>query len=274
MKSPIKIITDFYRTWRRHRTLPLRLEFVLTDYCNLNCKGCGHYSSVAPKEFESLDELRRDAGHLGRVCADVPVVYLIGGETLLYPHLPESMQILREAFPNARIELFTNGLLLGKMPESFWEAARKYKVVMSITRYPIKFDYDAVVQECQAQGVEYMIFADRGEDNSFFRFGLDPHGRQNARLSHFKCFNFGCVSIKNSRIYPCSISACVSNLNGACGTNFEHRKGDYLEVSDVRSSADILRLRNNPVPFCRYCKPRPTVVTYGPSKRTPSEWVD
>jgi len=253
---------------------PIRLEFILTDYCNLNCKGCTHYSPVAPQEFLPLEQLERDAKHLGIITGEkVENVYLIGGETLLYPQLPEAMSILRRHFPDKPIMLFTNGLLIPRMDETFWKAAIDNDVTLAITRYPISFDYENAEFICQKKGVKYKIFADRSGDGQFFRFALDKEKRQNRHIAHFKCFNRGCISIIDSKVFPCSISACVGHLNKTCGTNFEHCKGDFIAVDKIKSIRQLKRLRNRPVPFCGYCK-KYTVTPYGPSKRTAAEWVD
>lgn len=275
MKNIFRKISNFVSTVRAHRAEPLRLEFILSDYCNLNCKGCTHYSPLAPREFEPIEQLERTAAHLGAtVGKGLGSVYLIGGETLLYPHLPEAMDILRKHFSTTRILLFTNGILLPKMAPEFWESARRNKVVMAVTRYPVAFDYDAAEALCRSEGVDCEIFGDRGDDGAFFRFSLDPQKRQNGRLSHFKCFNRGCISVVGDKVYPCSISACVGHLNGACGTKFEHEPGDWLDVADISDIRQIKQLRDKPVPFCGYCRPNPTVTDYGPSRRDKSEWVD
>ena len=275
MKNIFRKISNFVSTVRAHRAEPLRLEFILSDYCNLNCKGCTHYSPLAPRVFEPIEQLERTAAHLGAaVGKGLGSVYLIGGETLLYPHLPEAMDILRKHFPDTRILLFTNGILLPKMAPEFWESARRNKVVMAVTRYPVAFDYDAAEALCRSEGVNCEIFGDRGDDGAFFRFSLDPQQRQNGRLSHFKCFNRGCISVVGDKVYPCSISACVGHLNGACGTKFEHDPGDWLDVADISDIRQIKQLRDKSVPFCGYCRPNPTVTDYGPSRRDKSEWVD
>lgn len=276
MGNPIKKVINVIRQWQVLRKMPLRLEFVVTDYCNLNCKGCTHYSPLATKEFESLDRLDASMSHLGKVCrGDVDSVYLIGGETLLYPQLVEAMVAMRRHFPQpVKAYIFTNGIALKSMSDEFWQTARDLGFIIAITRYPIKIDYDAIIADCKAKGVTTEVFGDRSMADSFFRFGLDPTKSQNARIAHFKCYNRGCVSIIGNRLYPCSISACVSHLNKACGTHFEHVDGDWLDINSITSAKDILHLRNNPVPFCRYCINPPTTVAYGPSKRDVSEWVD
>ena len=275
MKSIFKKISNVVRTVQVHRRMPLRLEFILSDYCNLNCKGCTHYSPLAVKEFEPIDTLLRDAEHLGRTVGnDIDAVYLIGGETLLYPWLPEAMDIMRRHFPTSKISLFTNGILLPKMDDAFWEAARRNNIVIAITIYPIPFDYDSAKAICDKQDTTYEIFDDRSVEGSFLRFSLDPAKRHNARLAHFKCFNRGCISVVNGKIYPCSISACVKHLNRACATDFKHLPGDMLNVADITDVKQIKTLRDRPVPFCGYCNPSPTVTPYGPSKHDKQEWVD
>ncbi|MDE6346312.1 MAG: radical SAM protein [Muribaculaceae bacterium] len=275
MKRIISKIRNFIATVRAHHSMPLRLEFVVSDYCNLNCKGCTHYSPLAPDEFESIATLERSAAHLGATVGhDIGDVYIIGGEPLLYPHLTDAMEMMRRHFPDNSIKLFTNGLLLPRMNDEFWLAAKRHRIIIALTIYPIKFDYDAAQALCARHGIECMIFGDRRAENSFMRFGLDPTKKQNARLSHFKCFNRGCISVIDDKIYPCSISGCVSHLNKACGTSFEHQPGDWLNVADVKTAKQIKALRDNPVPFCRYCNPNPTVTDYGHSRRDKHEWTD
>lgn len=275
MSKPIQNLVNAWRQYKAVHDMPLRLEFIVSDYCNLNCRGCTHYSPLAPKEFCRLDVLEASMSHLGEVCSNgIDAVYLIGGETLLYPHLVEAMYLLRKFFPNAKAHIFTNGLALTTMSDEFWAAAKDLKFVISITQYPIRFDYDAVFELCKAKGAVYEAFSNRSDANSFFRFALDPHKRQNPYLSHFRCYNRGCISVVDDKIYPCSISACVQHLNKACGTNFEHVDGDWIYVKDIRGCADIFRLRNRPVPFCRYCKNPPMPLEYALSQRSADEWVD
>lgn len=275
MKSVLKQIVKAVRHWRAMRAMPLRLEFVVTDHCNLNCKGCTHYSPLAPSEYQPLVQLEENMAHLARVCGPrLDSAYLIGGETLLYPSLEPAMEAMRRCFPEQKLYIFTNGISLPKMPASFWETARRTRFILAITRYPIKFDYDAAIELCRSNGVDYSVFADRNMENSFFRFALDPHKKQNRFVSHLKCYNRGCLSVIGDRLYPCSISGCVGHLNKAFGTEFKHCQGDYLIVPEIESVKQILRLRDNPVPFCSYCILPPGEVKYGPSRRKIEEWVE
>lgn len=234
-----------------------------------------HYSPLADKEFADFDRMLMSMAHLGRIGGDkVAQAYLIGGETLLYPRLVEAMEALRRHFPTQQLFVFTNGLLLPRMSDEFWATARRLDITIALTIYPIKFDYDAVQALCRERGVRFEIFGDRSDANTFWRFALDPTKKQNRRLAHFKCYNRGCVSIIGNRLYPCSISACVSHLNKAAGTDFRHESADWLVVDDITDISQVKRLRDNPVLFCGYCVNPPSTTAYGPSRRLASEWVN
>ncbi|MCM1377519.1 MAG: radical SAM protein [Clostridium sp.] len=269
----IEKVLNFVRTVKAHRSTPLRLEFILTDHCNLNCKGCTHYSPLVDADSrEPLERVIDSMEKLGRLNdGRVEECYLIGGETLLYPWLEESMEALRKNFPNATLKIFTNGLLIPRMTESFWKKARELDIVLAITRYPVKFDYDASEVICRKNRVRCEIFGDRSLADSFFKFGLDPEGKQNPRIAHFKCYNSTCTSVVGGRVYPCSISACVGHLNLRFGTQYKHLRGDYLEIDKIQNLSEIDRMRKKAVPFCRYCKAAEE-VKYGPSHRELSEW--
>lgn len=253
---------------------PLHIEFNVTDYCNLNCKGCSHYSPLAPAEFQGIvqleDEMRKISSiHNARM---IEGIYLIGGETLLYPDLKEAMLLARKYFPWAKISIFTNGLLIPRMDDRFWNICKETGCVIALTRYPVKFDYDKVEEICRERGVEVEVFGDRGVDNTFFKLPLDPRKRQNRLLSHFRCDAFGCITVDNGRIFPCSQSACVGHLNRRFGMEFKWEPGDYIKVEDLKDFKQLKRLRNRPVPFCGYCR-RWESTKYGPSKRTVDEWT-
>ena len=275
MKNIIKRLYKAILTYRHNKLNPLRLEFILSDYCNLNCKGCTHFSPIAPRKFISLEQYEKNLKHISAVVNDyIKDFFLIGGEPLLYPELTSIMEITRKYFPEGKISIFTNGLLLPKMSCDFWSAVKKFDIQLAITRYPIKFDYDAVLALCNSLGVIYRVFGDRSLGDSFYRFGLDESKSQNPVISHFKCYNRGCISVTEDKIYPCSISACSIYLNNTFGTNFKHLPKDFIYINELKDIEQIKRLRDKPVPFCRYCVNPPDTVVYSASKRELSEWVN
>lgn len=262
------------RNIREKKDKPLHIEFNLTDYCNLNCKGCTHYSPLAPEEYQTLESLETTIKHIASIknVELIEGVYLIGGETLLYPNLKDAMKLARRYFPKAKISIFTNGILIPKMDEEFWDLCKSEDCVIALTVYPIKFDYEIIKRTCEERGVKLEVFGDRGCKDSFFKFPLDKDKKQNAVLAHFRCISHGCITVDNGKIFPCSISACVRHLNNAASTNFKWEKGDYIPVENLSDAKELLKLRDRPVPFCKYCSHIET-VEYGPSHRQAKEWI-
>ena len=80
--------------WLRH------VEIHLVEHCNLNCKYCSHFSSIAKKEFYNLNEFKKDMARLAKVTnKKIKNIQLLGGEPLLHPNINEMMKFVRRKFP-------------------------------------------------------------------------------------------------------------------------------------------------------------------------------
>lgn len=91
------------------------LEFHAAHGCNLGCDHCSHFSnyldgqSVPAHEAEAAFSTWQDKMF-------VPKVKILGGEPLLNPELGEILIAARRSWPQARMMLHTNGMLLAKHP--------------------------------------------------------------------------------------------------------------------------------------------------------------
>lgn len=55
-------------------------EYHVCDHCNLNCKGCGHFSNIESEEhFADYDQYVRDLKDLKRLFNGIDVIRLMGG---------------------------------------------------------------------------------------------------------------------------------------------------------------------------------------------------
>ena len=260
---------------------PLKLDIHATEHCNLNCRGCTHFSPVAEREFCDLEQLDTNLKTLSRFQSSFGQLQILGGEPLLHPDIVKMTAIMRKYFPKQRITIITNGVLLAqpdKLPADFWQAIRENNIVIKLSQYPINVDYAAVEELCRQQNVSYEIFADRSENaRGWNKFLLDENGGGIKALKYkvFKllgCRLKNCFQLSGNRIYPCSEVAYVHHLNKAFGTNFIHRKGDYIEVDKIRNSFQIRKLMLFTTPFCSYCCGY-VKDKWGISKREKSEWI-
>lgn len=120
---------------------PLTLDIHVCEHCNLNCKGCNHYSPLAQPSFCDLDSLKQNLNILKVRGLNnlIKSIYLVGGEPLLNPEITEIFRITRAFFPKSIIKVVTNGICLSRnsqpMPETFWEACRKYDISFDVSKY-------------------------------------------------------------------------------------------------------------------------------------------
>ncbi|MDE7385547.1 MAG: radical SAM protein [Muribaculaceae bacterium] len=280
MRNPVTRLCNAVKAVRAKFDEPLRLELSLVDHCNLNCKGCTHYCPIAPRHLMPVAEVEACLSHLAGVDSSMfSYIYLLGGEPLLHPDIAEVCHLVRRYFPTVGIKLLTNGLLVDRMDDAFWAACRDTDTVLSVTIYPVKVDYDRIEALCRENGVRYEVFHQPKEGRFFSKHVIDDVNPGSRHVNFLRCHELGCLTLRDGKIYPCATSAYAGLVNEAFGRRFEHtapregrRGGDYVEVTAVKSRADLSRLKERPTPFCRYCT-RIEPTEWAPSRRDPSEWL-
>ena len=249
------------------RTLPQAylglVEIQLAENCNLNCKGCSHFSQLAKNELANLEILERDYARLSDLSDKiVGKIHLMGGEPLLHPKVNEIMILTRKYFPDTKIKLVTNGVLLPKQNDEFYKTAAANHIIIAPTPYPLKINWDSVNAKIAKYGCEFEWF-DGGEpeQKTFRRFALDENGKQNARFN-FMCCGMAntCVLLRNGKLYTCSIIGNIQHFNryfekkGELKKALEVSKNDYIDIYKARDYNEILQFIAKPAAFCRFCK--------------------
>lgn len=113
------------------------IEFHIVDSCNLNCKGCTSFSNISKKaNFIDARLLGIRLQELTKTFT-IEIIRLLGGEPLLHPDINNVLKTVRQCLGYSHIELFTNGILLNKMPQDFFETCYKNNIKIVISQYPI-----------------------------------------------------------------------------------------------------------------------------------------
>lgn len=101
-----------------HRGLRVfnNLELHVTHACNLACESCSHYSNQNHKNNISTEQAESwiRPWH-GRIAPEI--FSLMGGEPTLHPGLCDFVTLSRAYWPDARIRIVSNGLLLHRHPD-------------------------------------------------------------------------------------------------------------------------------------------------------------
>ena len=120
------------------QTMPelMQIEFPLADHCNLNCKGCSHFSNLVPSPvFPDKKQFKQDLNQLAGYFSQIHNFYLLGGEPLLNPEIAEYITSVRSVFPYTQIIIVTNGLLLLSLKEELIHIIKENRVHISISHY-------------------------------------------------------------------------------------------------------------------------------------------
>ncbi|MDR0683077.1 MAG: radical SAM protein [Dysgonamonadaceae bacterium] len=255
----------------------LRFDIHLADHCNLKCKSCLHFSPLAPEVFQDITVLERDCKRLAELTGGrVEDICVLGGEPLLHPRITDCLDIARKYFPEDRIYIVTNGILLLKQPEEFWQNCVKNNIGIDISLYPIHLDLEKIKQTAMRHDIK-IAFRGRPkvQRRGWSRQTLDLEGKQNAEESHRICelANF-CIQLVDGKLYQCETAAFVKYFNKYFHKNLEITEKDYVGIHQEKSLDEILEFLCKPTPFCRYCNTAEVdCVEWEHSKEEISEWV-
>ncbi|MDR0526896.1 MAG: radical SAM protein [Spirochaetaceae bacterium] len=214
------------------------VEFHVVEHCNLNCKGCNHFSPLAGEEFLPLENFEKDIKRLSEITKKLYQIKLLGGEPLLHPRLTDFLPVVRKYFPTTPLQITTNGILLTRQPEQFWLDCRKNNTLISISQYPVKLDKKQIKQLSKKYKVRVEYNGTTGE-NRFCRLPLDIKGSQNIKKSFRKCvISWGCcVTIRDGKLFNCCIAAHIKFFNEHFKQNLAVCEKDYVDIYALNNNA-------------------------------------
>lgn len=257
----------------------------IVEHCNLNCKQCDHYSTLAEEEYLDINSYKKDCERLSELFGgEMLFIALLGGEPLLNPQITEFMRITREAFPVGEIKIVTNGVLLPSMPENFWEACKIYDVEISPTCYPIKLDYVGLKKLADSKGVKYTLekSVQNTQAKKFAKkYSIYSKGAGGIDLAFEHFISCGqavvCTVLKDGKMYPCPEAAYASHLKKYFNLDIQLSGRDGVDIYSVNSGYELLEKVSRPIPFCAYCDATPNdkAITsdWGISKKDRYEWL-
>ncbi len=255
----------------------LRFETDLTGHCNLNCKCCNHFSPLIDKEFVDPDSLEKDFARLSELTGrNNENIDLMGGEPLLHPEIIKIMEIARKYF-DGPINIVTNGILLPKMKEDFWQSCKKNNIRITVTSYPIKLDRVLIKKTAKLNSVKLKMRMQMMNIHTWCRLPKDINGGQDIQDNFKLCLvaNF-CVFLKDGRLSTCCLPLVADRFNNFFDVKFKIEDNDFIDIYTAKDKSEIYNFLCKPIPFCRFCKIREwnVGIEWGVSKKEIHEWID
>lgn len=226
------------------------LETNIEDGCNLNCRGCSHFSNLFQRgEKVPFNTFCRD---LKKISENVFIYRfnMLGGEALLNEQLEEYIAYVAELMHHTDIELITNGLLIPKQSKSFFECCKKYDVTIGISGYrPTLAMKDNITKILDENEIVY-IFRNAVED---FGKNVDLSGKNDIQTSFKRCRENRCHFMRQGKIYKCPFEALGNKLFSHFHVDAKIEGGIDIYNPDLNWVQVVGSLHNDPVDACRYC---------------------
>jgi len=230
-------------------------EVHVAEHCNLRCANCCNMSPLVADKILSLQAL--DA-ILSRVATAVraDVLKIMGGEPLLHPQIATVVRMLRASGIGKRVRLFTNGLLLARMDESFWSSLDEM-TISSYASAPVKPLILELARE-KSRAHDFVLNVKRVDE---FTQVLSPQFERDdaAVASTFeRCWlRHRCLVARNERFYMCTRAAYADDFVARAAHEpaplDRSRDGVSLDESDLAGAIERYMNRDTPLGACRYC---------------------
>ncbi|MDR2406568.1 MAG: hypothetical protein LBE13_00420 [Bacteroidales bacterium] len=254
----------------------LRIEVQIADHCNLNCISCNHFSPIAEKHLLDIADFERDCSRISGLTKKIEYFNLLGGEPLLHPQIIDFCRVARKYFENGTINIITNGILLPKQPDEFWNTCMTNNIQIIITRYPIVIDIEKIEKKARENGVILKYWPHDNSLKTMLKVPLDINGGQNSKSNYKMCGQANaCIQLRHGKIYTCPVIAYIEYFNNFFGQNLEVTERDYIDIYKVKNIDEVYSFLCKSMPFCRYCNIKGVVYGMGwaVSKKQITEWT-
>ena len=222
-------------------------EVHLSDACNLNCRGCAHYSALFQNNLPKLEEVIHDIKLLKDKFSHIVFFYLLGGEPFLNPEIGIYAQLVREILPNTEIIIVTNGLLIPGISDEILSLIGKSKIKVSISEYePTHYLRDNITKKLEKANIIYEWREMSGKQvfNRPLSLTTDSKYRRT-------CISNSCVNIWNGKIARCPQLMYIDKFNEYFGTNLPNE--GIMNLNDNIKGKELINKLNEEVPLCKHC---------------------
>lgn len=228
------------------------VEYSLTEHCNIRCYACAHASPLLPEKLASLEGFSRDLERLGTVF-HARQLRLVGGEPLMHPDLLRFLAEARRIAIADTIVVYTNGVLLHRMPEAFWQLTD----ALHVSAYPgvrRRLGDEECARLCRLHDVELHI-----EPIATFDQTLVGRRIEDPRLVsaiYRACRTTTCHTVHEGRFYKCPMAPIMAGWLGLRNIDFASPPSDFVALHDnpsLRADLERYLASREPLAACSHC---------------------
>lgn len=224
------------------------LEAHIVDHCNLRCAACCSLSPHLPKWEVEPVALAEELRLAGRVLSPT-WLKLVGGEPLLHTRLLECLHVAKEARLAEIVSLTTNGFLLPRQTDAFWEVLD----ALTVSLYPQPALPQATIDLIEAKATHFDVQLNWKKQDSFVQMdrAVECMDEEENTAVWTECWlRRRCHMLRGGAFYACTRPAHFGTL---LRRDF---KGDGVRLHEGANLADDLKLyleRREPLAACAMC---------------------
>lgn len=247
-----KLIEDNNIFWITDSNRPLlkTVETHVADHCNLNCRGCSHFSSL----YHADDVIHFDAycRDVKQLCQKVNIFQfnILGGEALLNEKIVDYFSFTRRMLPHTDIHMVTNGLLIPKQKEDFFACCIENNIIIEISEYPpTSRMIDKIISTLEQHEITYII---RKEINKFMK-NIDLSGNADRYEAMHNCLQYGCNFLRDGKLYKCPFEALGNKFFEFFQLDIRLCGGVDIYNKELDWEKLVYSYEHEPVDACKYC---------------------
>ena len=105
-----------------------KVEFYITNVCNLTCTNCNRYNNYNFKGWQNWNDFKDIYAEWAKKIT-IEQIVILGGEPLLNPTICEWISGLKNLWPRGNIQIVTNGTHLNLVPNLYDTLRKSYSWV-------------------------------------------------------------------------------------------------------------------------------------------------
>lgn len=234
------------------RIITRSLEVHIVDHCNLRCADCCSVSPVSEERKVSPAQMAADLA-LARLALAPDRLKLVGGEPLLHPNIDECLRVARASEVAPSVSVTTNGLLLGRTSDGFWELVDH----LTISLYPTPALRPRQIAAIEERASDHGVELNWKRQDSFVamdRDSVEPDARETQAIYRDCWLRRRCHLIADGRFFTCTRPSHFHTLAANEQARF---LDDGLMLTDHPDLVDhIYRylLQPDPLLSCSVCR--------------------
>lgn len=220
------------------------LDLNVVRHCNMKCVSCSHVSPYAVPWSMTMEMIERDLNVLKPILHPKSVT-IVGGEPTIHKQIVDIIRLVKRIRIDDRCMVVTNGKILHKMTEEFWQELE----ILRLSVYGnISPDTKPLIEKKREQyGFE---FEAHDFPEFFQQFDVVPDGS-----SFYECpWKTDCYTVHDGKFFLCPQSAFFQEVFDDLKMNPNSEK-DYLSLDGItEESLRAFMDRKTPLNACTKCR--------------------